>query len=275
MQITKLNVHFKLLSRFVIFLFFFCLSNITISEVYAASSPTKIFDYANLFSGREIETLEKEYRQSSDAADIDIILITNDDMEGKTSKRYLEDFYDQVYLDNTINPNAALFLINMQERNLTIQGYGSCETSISDNRIEYMLDDLSPIMKDGNYYEAASLFAKEAEFYDGEKNTKSYYGGKTKNQPFYLKPWFLAIIGLVIGTISVSVMAANAGGKVTTSSNTYLNSNSPGVIGHQDQFMYTSVTKVKRPKDNDGDRSSGGGGVSSGGHSHSGGSRDF
>lgn len=264
--------YFSFFRCFIFFFFVICIVSSFHTLVFAASADQKIYDDANLFSNKEEKLLEQAYATSSQNAGIDIILITSDDTKGKSSKVFLEDFFDEAYAANAIKKDTVLFLINMEARNLTIQGYGSCEVSISDDRIEYILDDITPMMSDGNYVETASLFAKEAEYYAGETNKRSYYGGK---QPFYLKPWFLAIVAVVIGGITICIMTVNAGGKVTTTSNTYLNADSPGVISHHDHFMYTSVTKVKRESSDSGGRSSGGGGTSSGGSSHSGGSRDF
>jgi uncharacterized protein len=86
--------------------------------------------------------------------------------------------------------------------------------------------------------------------------------------------WFQLLVSLTIGGIVVGVMAFNSGGRMTTVSNTYMDQNHSGLIGRRDDYLRTTVTKVRKPTNNNqgnGGFNAGGfrGGTSSGGHSHS------
>lgn len=269
-------------------------------NVQAAPEDQKVFDYYGLFSEDEITDLEDVCAQYGEDGKVDIVIVT-DDLNGESTKKYLEDFYDEHGFGyNQEFGDAAMILVNMYEadRNVTIQGYGKAEYYLNNDRIEYILDDVKEFLKNGEYYNAMEEFAKQSAYYmneskgvntspaTGETGSGNYYGesgysgpsdyyGKKEDNIFY-NTFFQLGIAVIIGAVTVGIMAAGSGGKVTVSNRTYLDEGNSGVTASRDDYIRTTTTRVKKPDNNNNDgRSSGGGGISSGGHSHSGGSRGF
>ncbi len=269
-------------------------------NVQAAPEDQKVFDYYGLFSEDEITDLEDVCAQYGEDGKVDIVIVT-DDLNGESTKKYLEDFYDEHGFGyNQEFGDAAMILVNMYEadRNVTIQGYGKAEYYLNNDRIEYILDDVTEFLKNGEYYNAMEEFAKQSAYYmneskgvntspaTGETGSGNYYGesgysgpsdyyGKKEDNIFY-NTFFQLGIAVIIGAVTVGIMAAGSGGKVTVSNRTYLDEGNSGVTASRDDYIRTTTTRVKKPDNNNNDgRSSGGGGISSGGHSHSGGSRGF
>ncbi len=267
----------------------------------AAPEDQKVYDYYGLFSEGEITDLEEVCAQYGEDGNVDIVIVT-DDLNGESTKEYLEDFYDEHGFGyNQEFGDAAMILVNMYEadRTVTIQGYGKAEYNLNNDRIEYILDDVTAFLKNGEYYNAMEEFAKQSAYYmneskgvntspaTGEAGSGNYYGesgysgpsdyyGEKENNIFY-NTFFQLGIAVIIGAVTVGIMAAGSGGRITVSNRTYLDEGNSGVTASRDDYIRTTTTRVKKPdnNNNDGGRSSGGGGISSGGHSHSGGSRGF
>lgn len=269
-------------------------------NVQAAPEDQKVYDYYGLFSEDEITDLEDVCAQYGEDGKVDIVIVT-DDLNGESTKKYLEDFYDEHGFGyNQEFGDAAMILVNMYEadRNVTIQGYGKAEYYLNNDRIEYILDDVTEFLKNGEYYNAMEEFAKQSAYYmneskgvntspaTGEAGSGNYYGesgysgpsdyyGEKEDNIFY-NTFFQLGIAVIIGAVTVGIMAAGSGGRVTVSNRTYLDEGNSGVTATRDDYIRTTTTRVKKPdNNNNGGRSSGGGGISSGGHSHSGGSRGF
>lgn len=269
-------------------------------NVQAAPEDQKVYDYYELFSEDEITDLEDVCAQYGEDGKVDIVIVT-DDLNGESTKKYLEDFYDEHGFGyNQEFGDAAMILVNMYEadRNVTIQGYGKAEYYLNNDRIEYILDDVTEFLKNGEYYNAMEEFAKQSAYYmneskgvntspaTGEAGSGNYYGesgysgpsdyyGEKEDNIFY-NTFFQLGIAVIIGAVTVGIMAAGSGGRVTVSNRTYLDEGNSGVTASRDDYIRTTTTRVKKPDNNNGGgRSSGGGGISSGGHSHSGGSRGF
>ncbi|MDF2587818.1 MAG: beta-propeller protein methanol dehydrogenase [Anaerocolumna sp.] len=269
---------------------------------FAAPGDQMIYDPYGLFTDDEITKLESLSSEYGEEGKVDLVIITTDDLNGNSVKTYLENYYDNngFGYDKEFG-DAVLLLINMEpgKRSVTIQGYGQAEYYVNNDRIEYMLDDITPLLSDGRYFDAMEEYLKQAAYYMNEEQgvkispatgaqgsgygygessyngPSNYYG--TQDDPIYYNSLFQLAVALIIGAVSVGVMAYNAGGRVTTNNRTYLDQKNSRIVASRDDYIRTTTTRVKKPSSNNngGGRSSGGGGISSGGHSHSGGSRGF
>lgn len=273
---------------------------------------TRIYDYADLLEADDEAALEFVFHTWGMDADTDIILVTTDNMEGKSDRVYLEDFQDELYFaQDMLAENASLMLINMEDRIVTIQGYGDCEFWLNNDRIEYMLDWVYEDLIREDYYAAAESFAEQTAYYmsqdegvsteyeEGQDYGESYGGESnyyTETLQEQYTAWeyvgerldgkvFVSVLMAIGGSlIACACIIAKKGTKVTVNRDTYADQINSGITASRDDYLRTTVTKIRRPKESSGGsggrshsggRSSGGGGRSSGGRSHSGGSRRF
>ncbi len=268
---------------------------------------TKIYDGAGLLTTGEEEELERQFYLWGQEAKTDIILVTTENMAGKTDMVYLEDFQDELYYtEDVLAENAALMLINMEDRMVTIQGYGDCEFWLSNDRIEYMLDLVYEYLTQGDYYGAAMSFGEQTVYYMSQDKGVSTeyepgqdygeaYGGESDYYTEPLNERYIAgeylgkvlsesffgslLTAVAISTVVCLIIGLNRKTKTTVYATTYMDQQNSGLSARRDDYLRTTVTKIRRPKESSGSsgggRSSGGGGRSSGGRSHSGGSRRF
>lgn len=282
------------------------LSPLASSTALAAADTQKVYDYYGYFTQEEMKNLEEICAEYGEKGKIDIVMIIADGLGGKTPTKYMEDFYDEMGFgyDQEFG-DTSMILINLEKDNrwVEIQSYGQAQYYINNDRTEYILDDVADILKNQKYYDALEEFAKQAAYYmKEEKGVKipsstdtgsgssdsvtgdygnesydgdsDYYGEKEEN--ILYNTWAQLVIALVIGGVTVGVMAATSGGSVTVNNGTYLDAGNSSVVASRDDYIRTTTTRVMKPQNNNnGPRSSGGGGVSSGGHSHSGGGRSF
>lgn len=238
-------------------------------RVHAGISYIK--DEADLLTSSEEADLDRLLRTYSEQYRIDIVVTTRNGLDGKSDKRYLEDYVDSVIDSGFYSENIVILQYDIDSRYCTIQAYGDCEFVIDDDNIEYILDVVCPQITEKQYFNAFEDFAKGVKHY--YNNPKYEYGQK----PFYIETWFQILLSLCIGGIVVGSMAAQSKGRNTVNNHTYLDEQHSGLVAQRDVYLRTSVTKVRKPSNNNngtgGGRSSGGGGFSSGGRSHSGGSR--
>lgn len=266
-----------------------------------------IYDEADLLSTSEQEELEEMCIDYGDQAGIDIYILTHDDPSAEYAEDYIEAFEDTLPIANRV-----YILVDMANRIVFMEGYGTAETYIHSKRIDKIIEEITPYLGDGDYYNAFQIYIERSANYmkdDSELNydhdysvnapqnndpSKPYYdetwpdnypnnySGSHRNQVDSLLTniWVQLIISLVAGGIVVSIMAYNSGGKMTTGGNTYMDPNHSGLIGRRDDYLRTTVTRVRKPTENNnsgGGFNAGGfrGGVSSGGRSHSSGGGKF
>lgn len=252
-----------------------------------------VFDYEGYLSESEASKLEEKLADTSKDADCQIIVITSNSLDGKDATTYLEDFFDSGFDQKTIQEDSVLLVFgkNSSGRFVEIQGYGICEYYMNNDRIENTLDEIIPYLKEEEYYDAFVQFSKEVKYYMGLDHGVSFDPTKphgetataSSKKPFYYTVWFQLLISCGIGAVAVLCMAHTSGGTMTAGGKDYFDSSHSGVTARRDDYIRTTITKMKKPdpptttSSHSGyrGRSSGGGGVSRGGHSHSGGGRSF
>lgn len=227
----------------------------------AAASETEgnyqhIYDEAGLLSTNELETLEEMCIQYSEESGAKIIILTHNRKEAVDGEIYIENFYDKMLYGDSV-----ILLVDMYNRDVLIQGYGLAEKSVNSSRIDVIIEKISPHLTDEEYNTAFQYYISKSAAY-------------IKNGPLakqiITNVYFQIVVSLVIGLIVVGIMVYNSGGKMTAGGNNYIDGNHSGLIGRRDDYIRTTVTRVRKPS-----QKSGGGGISAGGHSHSSGRGKF
>ena len=299
---SKSFISFK---QFITALFFLTCLLIPFSiskQVSASIDSPKVYDYYELFSEQEREELEEILNQYTLEGEVDIVVITTDNLEGKTKQKYMEDFFDKASLgyDKEFGDTVLLMLyMNPDDRSVEIQGYENSRFYITDVRIESILDEIFPYLSDGDYLKALEEYAKLVAYYmntevtapsnnnsnNNNNNNNSYpsrqdnYESSTsypsRSEDILRNPLVQLGASLILSGIVVGIMAYHSSGRITTNNRTYLNQQESKVTAHHDIYLRTSVSRVRKPQNNDNNGGHTGGGTSSGGHSHSGGGRSF
>lgn len=255
------------------------------AEGWAAGE--RVFDQAGLFTGQEVLWLEETISQVAGEVQLDIVIVTADDLEGKTSRDYADDFYDYGGFGLGIGHDGLLLLINMDDREVYISTTGLAIDYFYDARIEAMLDNMYPYLGEAQFYRAGAVFLEDISYYVSGGIPPGQYrvegkdtslGGRFRRSLSY--SFIFLAVGLAISGISVGIMAARNKGTGTTTAATYLDERSVKVLASRDNLVNTSVTSAKI-QTSSGSGSSGGGGFrstthrSSSGRTHGGGGRKF
>jgi uncharacterized protein len=251
----------------------------------------KVYDQAALFTEQEKNTLQQTALELSESLKMDMVIVTADDNEGKTSREYADDFYDTNGFGYGENADGVLLLINMDDREVYISTSGAAINTLTDSRIESTLDAVYTHLNSEAYGEGAAAFLETAASYihQGTPSAGNALGKGETGQLPATQPQGVAspvtqeegrlgdrlpiylLISLAIGGVSVGVMAMNNRGTSTTNATTYLDHNSFDITERYDRHVNTTVTHVKI------NTNSGGSGThtSSSGRSHGGGGRKF
>jgi len=235
--------------------------NIIKGAVIPARSGVYVYDDAGLLSDAQKDSLSERLKERGKEAGCGLYVVTCNEPGGRTGDQYLEDFYDNGYDTGQIDVDAVLIYVDMKNRYVNVQAYGKTQEKISDRICDKIIDALYDDLHYGDYYSAFLTYADKVEDY------MNYV-------PIYLRAWVQLLAALVIGGASVAGMAASSGGRMTVNADTYLDSRYSGIRAKRDEYVRTSVTKRKKPEVSSGG-GGGGGHVSSGGHSHSSGGRNF
>lgn len=253
--------------------------------VYAAEAG--VFDEAGLFDNEESAGLRRKAEQISEAYDMNILVVTTADAEGKDARDYADDYYmDNGYYDNGAK-GGTLYLIDMDNREVYMCNAGDMIYYITDDRREDVLDAGYDQVANGEYSAGiANMMGETVHWLERGIPADQYtYDEETGEIVRYrsIRPfeWVIAVIlALAAGGIAVGSVI----GKYRMKWNPYTypvkEKSRIKLTKKEDRFVNQIVTTRKIPKNPPPSSGDGGGSqttihTSSGGGTFSGGGRGF
>ena len=243
-----------------------------------------VFDDAMLFTEDEIVKLEEEANNLSNDYNMDIVIVTTDDADGKTPREYADDYFDYGDFGVGDNNDGILFLIDMDNSEAYISTSGIGIRYLTDMRIEKILDIVfDDGLLDGDYYGATMGFISGTKTYLEAGIPSNQY-----NEPEDIKlenkltvtDVIISIIGGIIVS-SIFYFATKSSYKTPRTANpfSYRNNSFVNLTSQEDRLVDTFITHriIPKPTNNNSSSSTGRSTThtSSRGRSHGGGGRKF
>lgn len=251
-------------------------------SVSAVDTETRVIDNAGLLSESEELSLEDQIQSVRLQYEIDVVILTIIDLEGKSAQAYADDYYDDNGYGCGADHSGVLLLIAMDTREWYISTCGEAIYALSDYSLDVLGEEMVYFLSDERYYMAFENFVnslpKYMIAYQQGTPLNGYVPQGREEVVYYRKTNYVAnfLIALVIGAVAALVTVLVMRSKMNTAkpqknAGNYIKNNSYRLNVHRDMFLYSRVSKTPKPQNN-GDGGHGGSSVhrSSGGRSHGG-----
>ena len=240
---------------------------------FAQSDMPLLIDDADILTDSEESTLLSKLENISANQQMDIVIVTVNDLYGETPRDYADDFYDF----NGYAEDGILLLVSMEDSDWHISTSGYGITAVTDAGLEYMADQFVDDLSDGNYYGAFVIYA---DFCD------EFIGMARSGDPFDVEDLpkedfnFITslLVSLGIGLVVALIITGRMKGKLKTvrqqtEAADYVKTGSMNLTHSRDLFLYTHIDRRAKPQES----SSGGSRThtSSSGRTHGGGGGKF
>ena len=242
----------------------------------------RLNDSAEVLTEDEDSELEASLEELSVRQSFDVTIATIDSLEseGYTSmEEYADDLYDYCQFGYGADRDGVLLLVSTGDRKWHISTCGYGITAFTDAGIQYIGEQMTPFMADGDYAGAFRTFVQWADDYvTAAREGHPYDVNNLPREPLSLMYLFLALgIGLVLAWVVVSVMKSQLR-SVAFQENaaSYVREGSMNLTNSRELFLYRDVQRTKHVEEKDSD-SSGGSSThtSSSGTTHGGGGGSF
>ena len=239
-------------------------------------------DSAEVLTEDEDSELEASLEELSVRQSFDVVVATIDSLEdeGYTSmEECADDLYDYCQFGYGENRDGVLLLVSIGDRKWHISTCGYGITAFTDAGIQYLGEQMTPFMADGDYAGAFRTFVQWSDTYiDAARAGHPYDVNNLPREPLSLMYLFLALgIGLVLAWVVVSVMKSQLR-SVAFQENaaSYGREGSMNLTNSRELFLYRDVHRTERPKESSSSDSGGSSThTSSSGTTHGGGGGSF
>ena len=240
-------------------------------------------DSAKVLTEDEDNELEDALEELSLRQSFDVTIATIESMESvgaDSMEQFADDLYD--YCQYGYGPDmdgVLLLLVSVGDRKWHISTCGYGITAFTDAGIQYLGQQMTPFMADGDYAGAFRTFVQWSYTYIDAARAGRPYDVKTlPRDP--LSPMYLVLavgIGLVLAWVVVSVMKSQLR-SVAFQENaaSYVREGSMNLTNSRELFLYRDVHRTERPKESSSSDSGGSSThTSSSGTTHGGGGGSF
>ncbi len=218
--------------------------------VYADTLYPRLTDEADVLTdAEEAEILEKLDRISSDKQ-VDIVICTVPSVGEFSAIEYADNLFEERFYGMGDDRSCVLLLVSMEysDWHITTAGYGI--TALTDVGIDYIGEQITPMMSDGNFADAFLEYASLCErFIDMARSGNPFDTDNLPKEPFPAVQNF--IICLVIGTIAAWIITGKKKAQLITVrkqtvAKNYTKEGSLKIDESKDFFLYKTVTKNEK-----------------------------
>lgn len=247
-------------------------------SVSSAAGKKSVIDDAGLIKASDEKELDKKIKNIQKDK-FDVVILTVKSLDGKSAQDYADDYYDNndYGLDN--EKSGVLFLVSKGDRKYHISTKGVGIKAFTDYGIGRIKEEIKPYLSDGDYFNACDEFLNiTKDFVKAYKDGTPYDTDNPYNEEidYVILEVIALVIAFVIALISVGIMRLRMNtAKPKGTAMEYIKKGSFKLTSEKDIFMYSTVTKTAKPKDNDNSAGGSTTHVSSSGSEHGGGGGSF
>ncbi len=244
-------------------------------EGFTSEYP-RLMDTADLLSDSEEATLLRALDEVSERQKLEVVIITTDTLEGNDVVAFADDLYDYCQFGYGTNRDGVLLLISMEDRDWYISTCGYGITAFTDAGIQYIGGQMKSDLSTGNYAAAFRTYTEKCdEFITQARTGKPFDKSSLPKEPLSAI-WIpiSLIVGIAMAVITVGMMKAQLKTvRFQPEAKNYIRDGSLNITQSRDLFLYRTVDRTEKSKDED----SGGSSThtSSSGTTHGGGGGNF
>ena len=242
----------------------------------------RIFDDAEVLTEDEDNELEDALEELSLRQSFDVTIATIESMESvgaDSMEQFADDLYDYCQYGYGSDMDGVLLLVSVGDRKWHISTCGYGITAFTDAGIQYLGEQMTPDMADGDYAAAFRTFIQWTDTYvTAAREGQPYDVDNMPHEPLSILYLGLAlVIGLVTALIVTGVMKSQLKSvALQQDAASYVRQGSMKLTNQRDLFLYRDVHRTERPKETEsGDSGGSSTHTSSSGTTHGGGGGSF
>lgn len=244
-------------------------------EIPDSRQKERLLDDADLLNDNEEAKLLDRLNSISNAHASNVVILTVPDHSG-TIQDFADDYFDYNGFQADFDGSGVLFMLSMSDREWAISTSGNAAYAFTDYGQEYLMDQMLPYLRDGDYSGAFNEYLDVADkFLTLYEQGTPYDVNNTKEPKNPVAGAFVCLfIGMAIAFAVVAFMAKDLHTvHMNASAAGYQSHSGIKMQVHHDTYVRTTTARTKLPE-NDNNRGGHSGGssmhTSSSGSSHGG-----
>lgn len=254
----------------ILFVCLLCLSLTSLCLAAEFANPP-IVDDAGYLNESQLDDLSKKIDAIRQKYNFEVAIVTETEMSGTSAMATADDIYDYLGYGAGKNDDGILLYICSSTREYHISTHADGLRVFNERGIEYLKKNIEEELTNNNYYLAMDVFADLC-----DELLQMAQDGKPYNKKPISITYLLMVLGgaLLIPFILAKILTSAKLSKMKTAvkndyAANYIKTGSKRLDYSRDIYLYSSITKTERPKNDSGSHKS------SSGRTHGGGGGSF
>lgn len=214
----------------------------------------RLMDVADLLSDAEEENLLTALDEVSRRQELEVAIATTETLDGSDIVSYADDLYDYCGFGYGPDKDGILLLISMEDSDWYMSTCGYGITAFTDAGIQYIGSQMKDDLSDGNFAAAFQTYIQSCDEFITQARTDRPYDNSNLPKKPMSAIWIpiSLIAGIAIAVISVQGMKASLKTvRFQPEAKNYIRDGSMKITKSRDLFLYRTVNRTEKPKDND------------------------
>lgn len=218
---------------------------ISISPLWAIeNAPPDLIDIPEVLSSQEYDTVYNRLEGIKNTYGVDTAFVITDEISTESAQAEADNLYDYCGYGVGDTYDGILYLVCQPTHEYAFTTCGRGIDIFNDDGLEYIDNAMLPYLKDGNYYEAAMVYADKCE---------ELLQMAAEGKPYRKKVNKLYVIGgiILIPLVAAFILMSRKLSQMDTAvmqagAAQYMKPGSMNMNFSRDIFLYSTVTKYER-----------------------------
>ncbi len=231
-----------------------------------SANETRIYDGDDLISSEIEQELEEQLAYIYETYQLDVYIVTTFSLEGEAASTYAENMYYYYDFGYGNNKDGLLLLLSLEYRDWAITTEGFGDVAYNNYALDQFEENILHYFSDGEYEKGFSEYVDMVEAYAKQARTGDEYdySNQYRGTMYYVIGFGIVMLVGIFAAVGYVVYLFTQMNNVVAQkeAKAYIDKDSFLLHDKSDQFLYSTVTKVIRPKSNSSGSSGSSGGRS-------------
>ncbi len=248
----KNNTHRLLAVLLTIFLFCGMTLSVLADSLWDQWERARLMDEDGRLSENNRESLLTRLDALSEQYQMDFVIVTAPTLGDYSPQEFADRTFLHFAFGQGDEQDGTLLVVCMESRDWYIATHGRAISVFTDSVIQSLGESISGDLADNDFAGAFDTYLNKCEFYMEQDSDDGYSDGTDTFYPPLIYLPVCLLIGFVIALIAVAVMKSKLKSvRYQAAADNYINPGSMQLTESGDLFLYNTVSRVARPKDND------------------------
>ncbi len=210
------------------------------------SAKSYVVDNEGIMEAYDEERLEDKLKGLSKEYECDLVFVTTKSFGSRSAQEYAEYYYDSNGYGYGSDDTGIIYVLSVAKREYYICTTGDATKIFKGNRMDYLESSILRCLQNDDFDGSGMEFASIS-----DEILYSYHSKSIDDQAFTTGVIISVVVGVLAGIITIIILIVKMNNaRPQKNAGLYIRNGSFNLTVSRDMYLYSTVRKVAKPKNN-------------------------